>query len=46
MYQRTHDSFEVQHLDDMFYDTLVEDVIPGKYDENKIDMASYKPKNR
>ena len=46
MYQRTHDSFEVQHLDDMFYDTLIEDVLPGKYDQSKMDMVTYKPKKR
>ena len=44
MYQRTHDSFEVTHLNDMFYDTIVEDVLPGSYDKEKIDMVSYKPK--
>lgn len=46
LYQRAHDSFEVQHLNDMFYDTLVEDIIPGKYDKTKIDMVTYKPKNK
>ena len=45
MYQRTHDSFEIVHLNDMFYDTLIEDVLPGKYDIQKIDMTKYKPKS-
>ena len=44
MYQRVHNSFEIQHLNDMFYDTLIEDVLPGKYDECKLDMTIYKPK--
>lgn len=42
MYERAL-QFTVQHLNDMFYDTLVEDIIPGKYDINKIDMTTYKP---
>ena len=44
MYRRCMDSFSVQHLDDMFYDTIVEDVLQGKYDEAKIDMTKYTPK--
>lgn len=42
MYQRTKHGFEVQHLNNLFYDTLVEDVLQGKYDEKKVDMAKYK----
>lgn len=42
MYERAL-QFSVQHLNDMFYDTLVEDIIPGKYDIKKIDMTTYKP---
>ncbi|MBQ9558578.1 MAG: glycosyltransferase [Bacteroidaceae bacterium] len=41
MYQRTHNSFEIQHLNDLFYDTLVEDVLPGKFDKRKTDMTKY-----
>lgn len=42
MYIRTHNSFEIRHLNNLFYRTIVEDIIPGKYDTNKIDMAKYK----
>lgn len=44
MYQRTINSFSIHHLNDMFYDTLVEDVLCGKYDTKKIDMTDYTPK--
>ena len=44
MYKRTMKSFEVKHLNDMFYETIVYDVIPGKYDINKFDMTNYTPK--
>jgi glycosyltransferase involved in cell wall biosynthesis len=44
MYNRTINSFSIHHLNDMFYDTLVEDVLCGKYDIRKIDMANYTPK--
>lgn len=44
MYKRTMKSFEVKHLNDMFYETIVNDVIPGKYDINKFDMTNYTPK--
>ena len=44
MYQRTINSFAIYHLNDMFYDTLVEDVLCGKYDIKKIDMTDYTPK--
>lgn len=46
MYQRTHDGFEIKHLNDTFYDTLVEDILSAKYDLNKYDMATYIPKNK
>lgn len=41
MYERTLKSFSVSHLNDMFYDTLVYDIIPGHFDERKSDMANY-----
>lgn len=41
MYIRTLNSFEVQHLNDLFYRTLVEDVLPGKFDPQKVDMTKY-----
>lgn len=43
MYERALRAFTIRHLNDMFYDTLVEDILPGKYDEDKTDMASYIP---
>lgn len=45
MYNRTINSFSVKHLNDMFYDTLIEDVMNGEYDEEKSDMTKYTPKN-
>lgn len=42
MYQRCVSSFSVQHLNEMFYDTLIEDVLTGKYDANKFDMTKYR----
>ena len=45
MYLRTMSSFEVKHLNDMFYDTITEDIIPEKYDVKKFDMTNYKPKS-
>lgn len=45
MYYRTINSFTIQHLNEMFYDTLVEDVLPGEYDINKYDMTKYKVKS-
>ncbi len=42
MYERAL-QFSVQHLNDLFYDTLIEDVIAKKYDSNKKDMTIYKP---
>ncbi len=44
MYERTVSSFSIFHLNDMLYDTLVEDVLTGKYDIAKIDMTKYSPK--
>ena len=44
LYERTHNGFEIQHLNDTFYDTLVEDILTGSYDKNKVDMVTYKPK--
>ena len=43
MYNRTLNSFSVNHLNDMFYDTLVEDIIKGEYDSAKSDMTKYTP---
>ena len=42
MYERAASSFTVRHLNDMFYDTLVEDILPGRFDEGKSDMTRYK----
>ena len=42
MYNRTHNSFEIHHLNDLFYRTLIEDVLEGKYDLSKMDMANCK----
>ena len=41
MYERVMSSFEIHHLNDLFYRTIVEDVLQGKYDENKKDMSNY-----
>lgn len=40
-YKRTIDSFSVERLNNLFYDTLVQDIIPGNYDLNKYDMTKY-----
>jgi len=40
MYDRTIRSFSVQSLNELFYRTLVEDVLQGRYDEGKFDMTS------
>lgn len=40
MYHRTKDSFEIKHLNDLFYHTLIEDVLEGNYDQAKIDMSN------
>lgn len=39
---RTYSCFSIMHLNEMFYDTVMEDVLQGKYDENKVDMTKYK----
>ena len=41
MYHRAVKCFDIRHLNDVFYYTLKEDVLAGKYDEKKIDMAKY-----
>ena len=41
MYERTIRSFEVRHLNELFYRTITEDVMKGLYDLNKVDMAKY-----
>lgn len=41
MYERTKKSFEIQHLNNLFYDTITEDILQGKYDISKMDMANY-----
>lgn len=40
MQERAESSFSVQHLDDMFYDTLL-DVLEDKFDPAKADMTKY-----
>lgn len=45
MYDRAIKCFEVKHLNDMFYETVIEDIIPGKYDEKKFDMTKYTPRS-
>lgn len=40
MYERTIRSFSIQSLNDLFYRTLVEDVLQGRYDYGKFDMAN------
>ena len=42
MQKRAQKCFSIMHLNDIFYDTIMEDVLYGKYDENKIDMTLYK----
>lgn len=44
MRSRAENCFSVFHLNDMFYETVMEDVLQGKYDEKKIDMARYRTK--
>lgn len=45
MYKRTHSCFEVMVLNNLFYRTLVEDVLSGTFDPQKADMANmYKDK--
>lgn len=43
--ERAINSFSIQYLNDLFYDTLVEDVLKGQYDKRKIDMTNYKRQN-
>lgn len=40
MYERTMKGFSVKHLNDLFYDTML-DVLDDKYDINKVDMTTY-----
>ena len=40
MKHRAQTSFSVSHLNDLFYRTLVEDVLQGEYDLGKMDMAN------
>jgi len=42
MKKRATECFSIQHLNELFYKTIVEDVMHGKYDEAKADMAKYK----
>ena len=44
MYERTISSFSVSHLNRLFYDTIVEDILNGTYDSKKIDMTRYVPR--
>lgn len=39
---RAVNCFSIIHLNELFYNTLIEDVLPGKYDPNKTDMANYR----
>lgn len=39
MYNRAHNSFEVQHLNMLFYSTII-DVMNGVYDAKKVDMTN------
>lgn len=41
LYNRAISCFSVEHLNQMFYDTL-QDIVADKYDKSKIDMATYK----
>lgn len=40
MYNRAHNSFEIHHLNELFYLTI-QDVVKGVYDKGKIDMVSF-----
>jgi len=42
MKERAYNCFSINHLNEMIYDTFVEDILHGKYDLNKFDMACYK----
>jgi len=41
MYDRTIHSFSVKHLNNMFYDTIMDDILNDTYDEKKVDMVYY-----
>lgn len=45
MYERCINSFSVKHLNDMFYDTLTEDILCDSFDTAKSDMTQYSPKS-
>ena len=40
MKERAETSFSINHLNEMFYDTLL-DIQAGKYNEDKVDMTTY-----
>ena len=40
MRERVRNCFSVEHLNELFYRTLVEDVLPGRFDPDKADMAN------
>lgn len=42
MYQRANNSFEIHHLNELFYTTIVEDILQGKFDKHKSDMSMSK----
>ena len=42
MKKRATECFSILHLNELFYRTVVEDVMQGKYDKAKADMATYK----
>ncbi len=42
MRKRALESFSVPHLNKLFYQTIIDDVMSGQYDERKHDMARYK----
>lgn len=41
MRQRAYNCFSIRHLNELLYKTLKEDIIPGKFDPAKADMATY-----
>ena len=41
MKKRAAECFSIQHLNELFYRTIVEDVMQRKYDKEKIDMVTY-----
>lgn len=46
MYNRTKSSFEIQHLNELFYHTLIEDVLLGRFDAAKHDMTTWRCNNQ